>query len=129
MNVRRTGDNKIMRPLHHLLSSSISSMFLSMATTTTKRSPSPSLPVLDNAGLMMILSPAKTLNLQIKVEEYSYQSESLPLCDVDKTNELVTILKKKSKNDLKSLMKISDNLASSVSMVRLYFVMPFLINS
>ncbi len=70
-----------------------------------------------NNGLMMILSPAKTLNLDALDQESLAVETTRPSCDSEKTNALAKILKEKSKNDLKSLLKISDNLATSVSEV------------
>ena len=44
---------------------------------------------------------------------------SEPSCNVGKTNELVNVLKNKSKSELKTMMKISDKIASSVFKVRI----------
>lgn len=83
---------------------------------TSKRNLSSS----QQSGLMMILSPAKTLNLDPAFEtaESVIIGTTDPSCDVVKTNELAGILKKKNVKELKNLLKISDNLVSSVLMVR-----------
>ena len=68
-------------------------------------------------GLMMILSPAKTLNLNFEMTSLSSMDGMAltePMCNVEKTNELVNILKTKTKKQLKDYMGISDNLVKSV---------------
>ena len=102
----------------------------------------------------MILSPAKTLNLDDKsymdillpaganehagagaagagassknprdttasTRSNKVLETSEPSCNVGKTNELVNVLKNKSKSELKTMMKISDKIASSVFKVRI----------
>lgn len=57
--------------------------------------------------MLILLSPTKTLN---EDEEKGYpRSDRRLLTD---TKELVSVMKKQSKNDLKKLMKLSDNLAN-----------------
>jgi cytoplasmic iron level regulating protein YaaA (DUF328/UPF0246 family) len=66
------------------------------------------------AGLMMILSPAKTLNLNSFNSELVEVDSTEPSCNTEFTNQLAGILKKKNKKDLKSMLNISDKLTSSV---------------
>ena len=61
----------------------------------------------------MILSPAKTLDLS-ELVLVQPSSSSLPSCDIIKTRQLADILKSKSKKELKDLLKVSDNISSTV---------------
>lgn len=61
----------------------------------------------------MILSPAKTLDLSDLVLVQP-SSSSRPSCDIMKTRQLADILKSKSKKQLKDLLKVSDNISSTV---------------
>jgi hypothetical protein len=77
-------------------------------------------------GILMILSPAKTLDLSPLSERLLVSSDvnadaiekmsceySLPLCDESKTRMIVQAMKNKSEAELKSLLKLSPTLAKS----------------
>jgi len=70
-------------------------------------------------GIMMILSPAKTLDLTPFVEPSSDSSDSTfpplttPQCDTSKTKAVSTAMKHRSKKDLEKLLGISSNLAAT----------------
>jgi cytoplasmic iron level regulating protein YaaA (DUF328/UPF0246 family) len=71
--------------------------------------------------IMMILSPAKTLDLKPlnhNNNHHEHEQEldvttSLPSCDLDKTRHIAKIMKGMSRSDLKKLLSISDNLAAT----------------
>lgn len=65
------------------------------------------------AGMILILSPAKTLNLS-KMASALISRCTEPKCSLEKTNTLVQIMKGKSKSELKSLLGVSDNIADTV---------------
>merc|ERR1719356_783190 len=67
-----------------------------------------------NSGVMMILSPAKTLDLTPFVAPSSdaFPQLSTPDCDVAKSNMVASEMKKQSKKDLEKLLSISSNLAT-----------------
>ena len=67
----------------------------------------------------MILSPAKTLNLD-GWDGITTVTTTEPSCNVDKTKELAMILKQKKKKDLKAMLNVSDKLADSVFQVRTF---------
>ena len=95
---------------------------LAMATTT-KSSTTHSIHSQNSAsarGLMMILSPAKTLDVQnLEVSSALAPSLCSPCCDTDRTKQLVQVLKSKNQGQLKKIMKISDNISTKVKKVRL----------
>uniref|UniRef100_A0A7S3PX88 Uncharacterized protein n=1 Tax=Chaetoceros debilis TaxID=122233 RepID=A0A7S3PX88_9STRA len=68
-----------------------------------------------NRGIMMILSPAKTLDLNkfVGIPENALKL-TYPSCDTEKTKLLAGILKSKSQKELKTLLKISDKIATKV---------------
>lgn len=73
-------------------------------------------------GLMMILSPAKTLNLKTPSPSPVDIIETTdPSCNYDKTKQLATLLKEKSKTDLKDLLQVSDSIATNVFKVCPYY--------
>ena len=70
-------------------------------------------------GIMMILSPAKTLDLtplaaDIKNDDHIPDSSlwTVPGCNMDKTRQVVQAMKKRSQSELAKLLSISSNLAS-----------------
>lgn len=79
---------------------------VAMATTTKAAATS-------RRGIFMILSPAKTLDLS-ELVLVQPSCSSLPSCDIIKTRQLADILKSKSKKELKDLLKVSDNISSTV---------------
>lgn len=85
----------------------------------------------DGAGIAMILSPAKTLDLtplsdrefavdgvNADVIEKLSNKYASPLCDGNKTDVVVNAMKEKSESELKSLLKLSPALAKSSHEVR-----------
>lgn len=68
------------------------------------------------AGMILILSPAKTLNLaKMAALKLPYTE---PKCSSKKTKLLVDIMKGRSKSELKSLLGVSDKIADTVLQVR-----------
>jgi len=70
-------------------------------------------------GIMMILSPAKTLDVtplavDDKNDDYIPNSSlwTVPSCNMDKTRQVVQAMKKRSQSELAKLLSISSNLAS-----------------
>lgn len=78
-------------------------------------------------GLVMILSPAKTLNLKTPSLSAVIIETTDPSCNNDKTNQLATLLKERSKKDLKNLLQVSDNIATNVFKVCSYYLFWFAI--
>lgn len=71
-----------------------------------------------NRGIMMILSPAKTLDLSKFVDKpENIPTLTYPSCDTNKTKLLAGILKSKSQKELKTLLKVSDKIATKVKEV------------
>mmetsp|Transcript_23067 Transcript_23067/g.41875 ORF Transcript_23067/g.41875 Transcript_23067/m.41875 type:complete len:298 (-) Transcript_23067:29-922(-) len=62
-------------------------------------------------GIMMILSPAKTLNLSPL--EHSPATTTIPHCNVEKTKEIMQAIKKRTQAELGKLLGISANLAQT----------------
>lgn len=65
------------------------------------------------SGMILILSPAKTLNFA-KVSSALLPRCSEPVCSLEKTKILADILKGKTKGELKALMGISDKIGATV---------------
>lgn len=65
------------------------------------------------SGMILILSPAKTLNFT-KVASAIIPRCSEPVCSLEKTKVLADILKAKTKGELKTLMGVSDKIATTV---------------
>jgi hypothetical protein len=85
----------------------------------------------NDAGIAMILSPAKTLDLtplsdrkfaadgvNADVIEKLSDEYTLSLCDASKTDAVGAAMKEKSESELKSLLKLSPALAKSSHEVR-----------
>ena len=75
-------------------------------------------------GIVMVISPAKTLDLKRLSEREGMEldhdtiasissSAATSLCDKDKTRTIVNIMKKKSNAELKSLLSLSPSLANT----------------
>lgn len=65
--------------------------------------------------MILILSPAKTLDLsEVSLSSIVSDHTSYPSCELDKTGQLVDILKSKSQKQLKDMLGISDKISSSV---------------
>lgn len=62
-----------------------------------------------NKGILMILSPAKTLNLlpTDKLQEYW----TWPDCDLEKTKEVIKVMKQRKKEDLATVLSLSTALS------------------
>mmetsp|Transcript_23340 Transcript_23340/g.26587 ORF Transcript_23340/g.26587 Transcript_23340/m.26587 type:complete len:320 (+) Transcript_23340:459-1418(+) len=89
-----------------MLLAPLSAAFLLTMATVNKITPKA------RNGLMMILSPAKTLNIAIC--GVAFEDLIDPTCDTERTCELANILKRQNKRDLKTMLSISDKLATSV---------------
>jgi len=70
-----------------------------------------------SSGILMILSPAKTLDLS-PCDRRLFGDWTPPDCDAAKTKEVATILKKNKASDLAKLLGISANLAKTAHEVR-----------
>ena len=72
-----------------------------------------------NKGIMMILSPAKTLDLEpYDKDAYgSFPSPTNPCCDLEKTKEVTHAMKKRDKESLQKLLGISAKLADTAHQV------------
>eukprot|EP00984_Skeletonema_dohrnii_P035308 scaffold34930_cov133-Skeletonema_dohrnii-CCMP3373.AAC.1 len=99
--------------LSSLLLSQQATTALSFATMTTTV----------DRGIAMVISPAKTLDLQPlherELEMVDHETiaaissaKHTSRCDQDKTNEIVNIMKMKSEAELKSLLSLSPSLSS-----------------
>lgn len=66
----------------------------------------------DVGGIMMILSPAKTLDLSPCSNRLATMWTE-PECDVSKTNEIASEMKHRKQKDLQKLLGISANLAET----------------
>jgi cytoplasmic iron level regulating protein YaaA (DUF328/UPF0246 family) len=74
-----------------------------------------------NSGIMMILSPAKTLDLgPFDAPSNTFPQTSLPACDASKTKTLASAMKGRSKKELEKLLGISANLAEKSHQVSLW---------
>ena len=93
---------------------------LLMATSKSKLVPSTSaISSTCTRGLLMILSPAKTLNLTPLEEEHLHGlSFTEPSCNPENTKLLATILKSKSTDQLSKLLGTSAKLSQTVKEVR-----------
>lgn len=78
-------------------------------------------------GVMMILSPAKTLDLSpFEAPSPSFPQTSVPNCDAEKTKAVASAMKARSKKDLEKLLGISANLAEKSHQVSISIGFDFL---
>lgn len=66
-------------------------------------------------GILMIVSPAKTLDLSPYDASVSTTS---PDCDVNKTQQVMKVMKKRKEGELAKLLGVSANLAKTAHQVR-----------
>ena len=70
----------------------------------------------DSKGIMMILSPAKTLDMDPLPKQESIPDSShftVPACNPEQTRKVVQAMKKRSQTELGKLLSISANLAKT----------------
>ena len=99
----------------------------SFATTTTTTTTTTTMATSNIRGIVMVISPAKTLDLKrlSEREEMELDHDTIAsisssaasvhtyLCDEDKTRSIVNIMKKKSEAELKTLLSLSPSLANT----------------
>ena len=68
-------------------------------------------------GILMLLSPAKTLDLS-SCNQRLHGSWTIPECDEAKTRQVAAVLKDRTPKELESLLNISKNLAKNAHEVR-----------
>lgn len=64
-------------------------------------------------GIMMILSPAKTLDLTPLNDDATAETTTIPDCDVEKTKEIIQAMKKRTQGELGKLLGLSSNLTKT----------------
>lgn len=89
--------------------------FASVSSMAKKASKSSSNNANDDGGILMILSPAKTLDLSPFEPPSSdtFPALSMPDCDAAKTKLVAEAMKARSKKELEKLLSISANLAAT----------------